>query len=345
MLKKKHLVILLLTILIVQQLSYGCTVTFWNDIPNKLISRNMDWYANVETEFWVLPRGIKREGLAGKNSLKWESKYGSAIIYFEGPVDGVNEKGLSGHLLWLAEADYGKRDEKKPGLALALWLQYYLDNFATVEEAVKFTKSKDFQIAATQFEGRNVGLHMYLADKKGDAAVIEYLNGKPVIHHGKEYRVLTNSPTYDKQLAELSQYKAFGGTKELPGSTEAASRFVRGLYYLENLPEPINFKDGIAKIFSVARNTSQPFRIPDPTTPEISITRWRTVTDLESDIYFFESVTSPDIVWLDIKKLNFEKGSDILKVQVVPNNYLGEINDKLEKAPEMFTVPLPENYK
>lgn len=332
---------LFLIFLFVSTIFYACTVIYWNQSPDKLIGRNMDWYANAETEFWVLPRGIKRDGMVGKNSMKWESKYGSTIVYFEAPIDGINEKGLTAHVLWLGESDFGKRDEKKPGMALGFWLQYYLDNFATVKEAVEFTKKNNFQLVNTEFEGRKVGVHMYLADKSGDIAIIEYIDGKPIIHHGKEYVVMTNSPTYDKQIANLEQYKVYGGTKDLPGSTEAADRFVRAMYYLENLPLPTDYEDGIAKIFSVIRNVSQPFRNNvDPNRPDSSTTRWRTVIDITNDIYYFEATNSPNLVWLDMKKVNYNKGADLMKIIVQPNKNIGNITDKLQKT-EMYTIPLP----
>ena len=327
--------------LFVSTIFYACTVIYWNKIPDKLIGRNMDWYANVETEFWVLPRGIKRDGMVGKNSMKWESKYGSTIVFFEAPIDGMNEKGLTGHVLWLGEADFGKRNEKTQGMALGFWLQYYLDNFATVKEAVDFTKKTNFQLVDTEFEGRKVGVHLYLADESGDIAVIEYVNGKPVIYHGKEYVVMTNSPTYDKQIENLEQYKVFGGSKELPGSSEAADRFVRAMYYLENLPLPTDYEDGIAKIFSVTRNVSQPFRINNnPDRPDSSTTRWRSVIDITNKIYYFEATNSPNLVWLDMKKVNYEKGSDLMKVRIQPNDNIGNITAKLQKT-EMYTIPLP----
>jgi len=92
----------------------------------------------MEINLWALPRGIKRSGLAGKNSLHWISKYGSvaAVVYGFASADGMNEKGLDANVLWLAEADFGSRDDKLPGLSLSLWAQYYLDNFATVAEAI-----------------------------------------------------------------------------------------------------------------------------------------------------------------------------------------------------------------
>jgi choloylglycine hydrolase len=49
--------------------------------------------------------------------------------------------------------------------------------------------------------GFRAGLHLSLSDATGDSAILEYINGKLVIHHGSQYRVMTNSPTFDQQLA------------------------------------------------------------------------------------------------------------------------------------------------
>ena len=47
--------------------------------------------------------------------------------------------------------------------------------------------------------------------KNQTAGVITYVDGKLVIHHGKQYKVVTNSPTYDKQLAIMEYWKDAGG--------------------------------------------------------------------------------------------------------------------------------------
>ena len=41
---------------------------------------------------------------------------------------------------------------------------------------------------------------------------------------------MTNLPPFDQQLANLKQYKAFGGTKELPGSEQSADRLCAARY-------------------------------------------------------------------------------------------------------------------
>jgi choloylglycine hydrolase len=42
---------------------------------------------------------------------------------------------------------------------------------------------------------------MSLSDPTGDSAIFEWLDGKVTIHHGKQFKVMTNSPAYDEQLA------------------------------------------------------------------------------------------------------------------------------------------------
>lgn len=62
--------------------------------------------------------------------------------------DGMNEKGLVGNLLWLAESTYPefKEDSDQTGLAISLWLQYAPDNFATVDKAVETFRKESFVV-------------------------------------------------------------------------------------------------------------------------------------------------------------------------------------------------------
>ena len=71
--------------------------------------RAQDWYEELQTDLWVFPRGMNRDGKVGPKSIKWTSKYGSvsASLYGMGVGEGLNEKGLGVNLLYLAEADYG----------------------------------------------------------------------------------------------------------------------------------------------------------------------------------------------------------------------------------------------
>jgi penicillin V acylase-like amidase (Ntn superfamily) len=324
-----------------------CSRVLWNDSGrNVLVGRNMDWFEDMKSNIWVLPRGMKRDGLAAKNPLKWTSEYGSLIVsaYDVGTADGVNEKGLAVHYQYLPETEVGKRDETVPGLCMSLWAQYYLDRFATVADAVKALKTEPYQLrmAVEPSSKKAATVHLAINDATGDSAILQCIKGELKVYHSREYTVMTNSPTFDKQLENLKQYKGFGGEKPLPGSNDAADRFVRGAHYIKTLPKPKSDREAVASLLSVMRNVSQPFRDPEPGLPSASTTIWRTVTDLTDRVLFYDSVVSPQIFWVDLKKLKFDEGESVRKLTVVGNfDLMGEVSEKCEKA-ELFKFLPPE---
>ena len=205
-----------------------------------IVGRSMDWGEDMLSNMWVLPRGMKRDGRGGKNTISWESKYGSLIVtaYDIGTAEGMNEKGLVVNELALVESDYGKPAKGAKVISLSTWPQYVLDNHATVAEAVADLRKEKFRVQTVVLAtGRPANMHLVISDATGDSAVFEYVDGKLVIHHGKQYKVVTNSPTYDKQLAIMEYWKEAGGLEKfLPGTSRAADRFVRATFLLDALP-------------------------------------------------------------------------------------------------------------
>jgi len=329
-----------------------CSRILWYGQDGKpvIIGRNMDWFEDMRSNLWVLPRGIDWNGLTPDNPLKWTSRYGSLImtIYDIGVADGVNEKGLDGNALFLAESDYGPRDARCPGLSLSLWLQFFLDSFATVGESVDYLRRHPFQVrpvTAGVSEKTPIKAHLSLADPSGDSAIVEYIDGRQVIYHDRDYRVMTNSPPFDRQLDGLKGYKGFGGNKDLPGSTKAADRFVRAAYYLRHLPEPENARAAVAGVLSVMRNVSQPFGTADPDEPNTSPTIWRTVADLTDGLYFYESTTSPFLIWVAMNKIDFSAGSGVRKLDLARrHDRLGDVTAQFEPA-SLFSPAAPDPEK
>ncbi len=312
-----------------------CTVVVWGDNGQAVVSsRNMDWFESMDTDLWVVPAGRKEDGAATNdpNPMVWTSAYGSVIasVYNIGSADGLNEKGLGAHLLWLAPSEFGERDPKQTGLAVSLWAQYYLDNFATVADAVADYEKNPYQIISAHIAGRPATVHLQISDSTGDVAVFESIGGKIVIHHGKQYPVLTNQPTFDEQLTNLDNYLPFGGSKPLPGTTAAADRFVRATYYREHLTAPKSTDEAIAGILSVLRNAAQPYGEASSAQPMIAPTIWRATLDHTNQRYFFESTSSPYLVWLDLGALDFTAGAPAKRLDLSQMaDKIGQQNDAL----------------
>jgi choloylglycine hydrolase len=293
----------------------------------------MDWYDDTGTDLWAFPRGIMRDGGVGPDSIKWTSKYGSLVgdIYDIASADGINEAGLVVNILYLAEADYGDaRSSGKPLLSVGAWTQYILDNFGDVAEAVEALGKEPFAIVAPELPGgKAAGGHIAIADATGDSAIFEYIKGKHVIHHDRKYTVMTNSPPFDQQLAINTYWNDVGGLKMLPGTHRASDRFARVSWNLNAAPKVSGPNLAVATVFSVIRNISVPLGITDPEKPNIASTLWRTVADTNARRYYFESVFSPTVFWVDIEKLNLSPGAKPARLSLSGSPILsGEVSDK-----------------
>lgn len=190
-----------------------------------------------------------------------------------------------------------------------------LDNFATVDEAVNELSLEIFRIDDPDLpNGAKSTLHLSISDATGNSAIFEYINGNLIIHEGRECQIMTNSPTYDKQLTLNDYWKEIGGLVMLPGTNRASDRFVRASFYIQALPQTDNFRQVVAGVFGVMRNVSIPLGISIPEQPNIASTRWRTVADQKNKVYYFESTLSPDIFWINFKDLNFKTGAPVKKL-------------------------------
>lgn len=238
----------------------------------------------------------------------------------------MNECGLAAHLLWLNETNYGMRQPNVPGLSVGLWVQYYLDNFQTVDEAIRFTETKAFQVVDFFYlPNTKVKVHIALEDASGDPAIIEYINGIPLIHHNRSYTTLTNSPTYDQQLENLHRYQSFGGNLLLPGTGDAKDRFVRASYYNKTLPKTEIIRDELAGIVSVMNNVSAPYQESG------SRTLWQIVSDLTHKTYYFHAIGNMNMIWVNLLTLNLRPGASALKLEMINHpDLVGDVAKNFE---------------
>ena len=126
-----------------------------------------------------------------------------------------------------------------------------------------------------------------------------------MIHHGRQYQVMTNSPVYDQQLALNEYWKQIGGTVMLPGTNRAADRFARASFYVNAAQQSADPREAVAAVFSVMRNVSVPRGISTSGQPNISSTIWRTVADQKNKVYYFENTASPSLVWVKLGRIDF----------------------------------------
>jgi penicillin V acylase-like amidase (Ntn superfamily) len=303
-----------------------------------ITARSMDWVdPELTSDLWIFPQGIKRNGGGSDNALTWTSKYGSVITAFYGTAsaDGMNEKGLVGNMQYLTEADYGDPAKTgKPTISIGAWLQYFLDNYATVEEAVAAMQDPPFTIVSKPVaNGMAAAIHMAISDATGDSAILEYIDGKLVIHHGREYVVMSNSPVYSEQLALNAYWEKAGGENFLPGTLSATDRFVRLSYLLKTVENHKDRQLALATAFSLIRGISAPIGMTSPERPMSPETLWRTVADHDAKTYYFDSAVSPSVFWIDLNKVDLKPGAKAKKLVTSKGNPLaGEVSSQFKEA-------------
>ncbi|WP_018698208.1 linear amide C-N hydrolase [Amorphus coralli] len=324
-----------------------CTRIFYETGTGTYITgRSMDWSdVSMATDLWAFPRGLERNGGTGAETVRWTSIYGSVVlaIYEMATSDGLNEAGLAGNLLYLAESDFGDAAERgKPTISVGAWLQYILDSFATVAEAVAVLREDPFTVVSADApNGKAATVHLALSDASGDSAILEFVGGALQIHHDRAYRVMTNSPVYDQQLAINTYWDLIGGQHFLPGTIGAADRFARASYNLKSTPKFSDRRAALAAVFSQMRAISTPLGIEDPEKPNIASTLWRSVIDHDAKRYLVDSVINPAVLWVDLDAVDLSPGAPALKVHLnTPRDEGGNLAGQLQPAePFEFLVP------
>jgi hypothetical protein len=157
---------------------------------------------------------------ARPSTLSWISRYGSVTFSTFGrdmPDGGMNEAGL---YIWEMndDAEYPKNDTL-PKLVQMNWMQYVLDNVATLDEAVA---------SASEIEIDGWGWHYFVSDGQGRCASIDFVKGAAVVHRGDQLPVpgLFNEP-YDRELEVARAFKGFGGFYEPDLNDRKVPRYVK----------------------------------------------------------------------------------------------------------------------
>ena len=307
----------------------ACSRVLWKTrYVGVFAARSLDWHELIAPVMTIYPRGMKLTGGVGGNSATWTSKFGSLVVNganYDGiAVDGMNEKGLTAHVLYLDATQYEKRDSR-PGVSYLYWLRYVLDNSATVAEAL--ASLKPIEVVPTPIHGKIFGTHMAIEDPSGDSAILEFINRKLVIHHGPQYRVLTNDPPYAVAIKELRQYQSFGGGKPIPGNIESIDRFVRAEYFLKYLPQPDDWAQGVAFIFQVIHTVAVPFGAPYKSGPSDTYpTWWLSAADLTNRVYYFNMTDSPNVIWVDVNALDFSPSRPVMRLDVNNSALVGDVS-------------------
>lgn len=283
----------------------ACSVFALTAGDTVVVGANLDLEHDLEGLVFVNVRGVEKSVLPWKGHLPddfeggecvWVSLYGSVTFTCWGRdfiESGMNEAGLvvDQASLW---AVYPPEDER-PGVSCAQWMQYQLDNFATVDEVIAHLED-------LRLDGE--GWHFLVADATGARAIIEHTGGAPDVYTGSgaPYCAITNAP-YAQVVGQLRNYAAFGGERDATAGDDSYARFARVAARLKDSEQPsggglVDFAFDILADVSVW--DTQRSVVYDVTSGRVLWTSWR----------------SEGLRWLDLSVLDFSEASPTLVTEV-----------------------------
>lgn len=317
----KKILPFLLCILSIQNAAIACSAIVLKNENALFFAKNFDWtygdgyliknLRNVSKKAFYTQAGTP---------VSWVSRYGSVTFNQNGkemPYGGINEKGLAVEMLWMEYTDYGEQGGKEYLNELE-WIQYQLDNYASVQEVIEQMDKRSIN----PVKGK---IHYILADAGGNSVVIEFMFGK-ISWFKKEPNQCQAITNYTVGMSQLNYEKQ--GSR-LKGNN--SSHFHRYNVLQRNIDQKAFEKPSLT--------ADDAFE----TLKEVSIgkggfrTFWSIVYDLKQKIVYFKTDNSKGIKELDLKILGFEQdilGLDIntsVKGNVVPHlsPYQQETNTKL----------------
>lgn len=249
----------------------------------------------------------------GYKTISWTSKYSSITFnqYSKDlPVSGMNETGLVVDMIPLTETSYSYTSSFL-NINEFEFVKYALDNFSNVEEVLEFAKKTNIIPLFDKVQ-------YFVADKKGNSAIIEYLEGNTVILQKEKlpYTVATDA-TYAFALEELDKKE-----KRRTEESESFIKLINAIYTSEQTdPSAEN-------LFNILSLTANPK------------TKWEIVYDMTSLKVFFKTSESPAVKEIEFSKLRESKTTKFIELNSVA---LGNIETKLKEIPVEANIELMSN--
>jgi choloylglycine hydrolase len=301
-------IIALLFILSQVTVIYACTTFFINKNGQMVFGRNYDWITDAGMVCTNL-KGLSKTSMKTENgeTISWVSLYGSITFNQYGkefPTGGMNEKGLVVELMWLDGTEYPANDNR-PAVGVLQWIQYQLDNCATIDELI--STDKKLRISPTG----TTPLHYLVADANGNVATIEFLNGKMVVHRGSNlpFTVLTNN-SYEESVKAYKNSSTNGNN--------SLERFGQACNMIQQLKADNNMKPVTDYAFDILGEVAQG-----------NYTKWSIVYDITNKTIQFRTNRFKQVKSVSFSSFDFDCSSTA-KVWDMNQTGNGSINNLFE---------------
>ena len=171
-------------------------------------------------------------------------------------------------------------------------------------------------------------LHFIIHDVTGASAVIEYVRGGKVTVYDNPLGVITNAPTFDWHITNLSNYINLSavavpqiqlagmkiaplgqgsGMLGLPGDFTPPSRFIRAVAFSQSVVPSKTAADAVRSAFHILNQFDIPVgsaRTIEHGKSSFDYTQWTSASDLKNKKYYFHTFDNRRIRVVDLTKID-----------------------------------------
>ncbi len=293
--------------------------------------RTLDYEYSYMEEVTITPRNYQFKFNEKEAINTHYAIIGMAYVAEDYPLyyEAINEKGLGiAGLNFVGNAHYNDPIEGKDNIAQFEFIPWILSQCETVKEAKKLIEK--INITNTPFNKQLplAQLHWIIADQNESITVESVQEGIKI--YKNPVGVLTNNPTFDKQLfalnnyinlsnktpenkfatdLELNKYSRGMGAIGLPGDLSSQSRFVRASFVKMNSVSAEGENESVSQFFHILNSVDQQRGCCQLEDGKYEITIYTSCCNASKGIYYYTTYDNHQITAVDMHKedLNINK--------------------------------------
>lgn len=306
-----------------------CTaITF--QTKDHYFGRNLDYEFSYNETVTITPKNYPFNFRFTGKSLSHYAMIGMAFVQENFPLyyDATNEWGLSvAGLNFPGNAFYPKKDKSKNNVAPFEFIPYILSNCKSIAETRKLLKN--INICDENFSKNlpHSPLHWIISDKNESIVVEPLREGIKV--YDNPVGVLTNNPTFDFHLTNLSNYinltakepnnrfsdklnivpysRGMGGMG-MPGDLSSASRFIKATFTKMNSVCGEEELDSVNQFFHILSSVEQQ-KGCCIVEKGLEHTIYSSCCNIDKGIYYYTTYNNRQIIGVDMYKENLNSTS------------------------------------
>ncbi len=286
--------------------------------------RTLDYEFSYNEEITITPRNYEFK-FRNKGSISNHyAIIGMAYIEENYPLyyDAINEKGLGmAGLNFVGNAYYNEQEEGKDNIAQFEFIPWILSQCATVKEAKVLIEKINILNVSFNDQLPLAQLHWIIADAESSITVEAVKEGIKV--YDNPVGVLTNNPTFDKQLyalnnyinlsnksprntfatdLKLQQYSRGMGAIGLPGDLSSQSRFVRATFVKMNSVSTDEENESVSQFFHILNSVDQQRGCCQLDDGKYEITIYTSCCNVTKGIYYYTTYNNHQITAVNMHK-------------------------------------------